>query len=55
MIFDSLISNENLLVLDLSYNSLGSGSGKVVEKLSEFFSKNKSLLHLDLTSNHFAT
>jgi hypothetical protein len=39
--------------LDVSYNCLGSSNGKVVERLSEFFQKNRSLIHLDLTSNHF--
>lgn len=53
MLFDCLANNENLLVLDLSYNSLGSSTGKVIDRLSDFFVKNKTLLHLDLTSNHF--
>lgn len=52
-IVDALLENDSLNVLDLSWNAFGQGNPHVVPKLCDYLVKNKSLVHLDLSSNFF--
>lgn len=50
---DGLMENDTLAVLDLSWNCLGLEGSKCVDRLCDLFKKNKSIVHLDLSSNFF--
>lgn len=52
-LFASLAENEKLVVLDLSNNSSGIGIDDCLQEINEFFSTNKTLVHLDLSFNYF--
>ena len=58
-IFEAIKRNENLKVLDLGWNNLGEGFKMIrydngfIEELSGFFEQNNTMLHIDLSNNHF--
>ncbi len=53
----SLVDNKSLRVLDLGWNSLGSGTQIAAKQVGliwgESLAKNKNLIHLDLSNNNF--
>eukprot|EP00825_Cyclidium_porcatum_P051720 TRINITY_DN95_c0_g5_i1.p1 TRINITY_DN95_c0_g5~~TRINITY_DN95_c0_g5_i1.p1 ORF type:complete len:602 (+),score=103.14 TRINITY_DN95_c0_g5_i1:192-1997(+) len=52
IIFQGLLENDTLRVLDISNNNLGSG-GQCADQIVEFLLKNQELRHLDLSYNNF--
>lgn len=53
-IFQGILENEVLMVLDFSWNSIGSGDPSVVPPILELFKTNERLIHLDLSNNNFS-
>ena len=53
-IFQGVLESESLMVLDISWNSIGSGNPSVVPDILELFKKNDKLIHLDLSNNNFS-
>ena len=53
-IFKGILENENLMVLDFSWNSIGTGDPSVVPDILEVFKTNERLIHLDLSNNNFS-
>ena len=52
--FSVLNDNENIRVLDISWNCLGINKNiSCAEKLTEMLKKNKCIVHLDLSNNNF--
>ena len=53
-IFQGILENEILMVLDFSWNSIGNGVPSVVPEILEVFKTNERLIHLDLSNNNFS-
>lgn len=53
-IFKGVLENESLMVLDFSWNSIGSGTPSVASDIVELFKINDKLMHLDLSNNNFS-
>ena len=55
-IFDSLLDNDNVMVVDLSWNCLGALNidNSAVRSICEFLKKNEKVIHLDLSNNNFS-
>ena len=54
MLFEALVNNDSLKVLDFSFNSIGVPSSITVPYLNKFFTSNKTLVHLDISMNYFS-
>lgn len=59
LLFCQLQENSSLKVLDLSWNSLGVGSGSRMsqnstEALCDMLRMNKTIIHMDLSNNNFS-
>lgn len=54
-VFEALIDNDNLMVLDISWNSLGNLSidNSCSRAICEFLKKNEKVIHLDMSNNNF--
>ena len=52
-IFQGLLENEGILVLDMSWNSIGGGNPSIVPIIAETLQKNEKIMHLDLSNNYF--
>lgn len=52
-IFIAIKSNENLKVLDLSYNIFGAGDPQTPQAIADALTQNTELVHLDLSFNKF--
>ena len=52
-IFQGLLENEGIRVLDFSWNSIGGGAPSVVPQILECFTVNDKIMHLDLSNNYF--
>ena len=50
-IFKSLAANENLKVIDISWNSIGNGNPSVAAAICEFLVTNKEVIHMDMSNN----
>ena len=53
-IFQGILENESLMVLDFSWNAIGSGTPSVVKEIVEFLKTNDKVIHLDLSNNNFS-
>ena len=52
-LFSSLIKNDVLLILDLSFNTIGGAFKTYSVNFADFIKKNKKLMTLDLSANKF--
>ena len=50
---EALTKNQTIKVFDYSLNKLGESKNSLSEKVAECLRKNRTLIHLDLSSNYF--
>lgn len=53
ILLEGLSENENIKVLDISYNGFGQENPTCATKLGEYIKQNKTLVHLDASANFF--
>ena len=54
-LFDSLVENDNIKVLDFSWNRLGENRiGSCIQSLCNMIKTNKTIIHMDLSNNDFS-